>query len=61
MACGVAATLRWMAELCADAGSRDRVGPPDGGTSAVKLITAVVRAGKLDDVTRAVVNAGARA
>ena len=26
----------------------------------MKLITAVVRAGKLDDVTRAVVNAGAR-
>jgi nitrogen regulatory protein P-II 1 len=26
----------------------------------VKLITAVIRAGKLDDVTRAVVNAGAR-
>jgi nitrogen regulatory protein P-II 1 len=26
----------------------------------VKLITAIVRAGKLDDVTRAVVNAGAR-
>jgi nitrogen regulatory protein P-II 1 len=26
----------------------------------VKLITAIVRAGKLDDVTRAVINAGAR-
>ena len=26
----------------------------------MKLITAIIRAGKLDDVTRAVINAGAR-
>jgi nitrogen regulatory protein PII len=30
------------------------------GRAAVKLITAIVRAGKLDDVTRAVIDAGAR-
>ena len=32
---------------------------PEGGTSAVKLITAIVRAGELDVVTRAVIDAGA--
>jgi nitrogen regulatory protein P-II 1 len=34
--------------------------PPEGGVSAVKVITAVLRTDKVDDVTRDLINAGAR-